>query len=142
VGALLVAWALGAAYAVKQQPEFMHEIITPLTGFIVAASVVVFHALFAAIALIPGILPSSRWWYWLGGLTYPLYLLHNRIGKIISEKVSASHSAGTTLAVELAVALAAAAIIAAAVERRACGAFHKALLQTAVRLRVVRPPRI
>jgi peptidoglycan/LPS O-acetylase OafA/YrhL len=141
VGALLVACTLGAAYAVKEQPEFMHGLITPLTSFVVATSVVAFHALFTAIALIPGILPSSRWWYWLGGLTYPLYLLHQRIGKIISANLTTSYPVWASLAVNLAVALVASAIIAAAVERRACGAFHRALLQTAIRLRAVRPSR-
>jgi peptidoglycan/LPS O-acetylase OafA/YrhL len=138
VMALIVACGLGAAYAVKEQPEFLHEIITPLSSFVVASSVVLFHALFAAIALIPNILPPSRWWYWLGGLTYPLYLLHNRVGKIISARLSARHSGWVSLAVELVIALVAAAIIAAAVERRACGAFHKALSQMATRFRVVR----
>jgi peptidoglycan/LPS O-acetylase OafA/YrhL len=139
--ALLVACGLGAVYAVKEQPEFLHEIITPVSTFVVASSVLLFHALFAAIALIPAILPPSRWWYWLGGLTYPLYLLHNRIGKIISASLSTTHSAWATLAVELAIALVGAAIIAAAVERRACGAFHKALLETAIRFHMARPSR-
>jgi peptidoglycan/LPS O-acetylase OafA/YrhL len=133
-GALLLSCALTAAYAVKEQSGFMHD-ITPLSSLVVAASVVVFHAIFAVIALTPDILPSSRWWDWLGCLTYPLYLLHNRIGKIIAANLSASHSAWASLSMELAFSLTAAAIIAAVIERRACGAFHKRLLQTATRLR-------
>lgn len=139
--ALVVACGLGAAYAVKQQPGFLYEAITPLSSIIVASSVVIFHAIFAAIALIPSIIPPSRWWYWLGGLTYPLYLLHNRIGKIISANLSTTHSAWASLAVEFAVAVVGATIIAAAVERRACGAFHKSLLEMAIRLHVARPSR-
>ncbi len=131
VAGLLVACVLGVVSAVKQQPDFIHQ-ITPLSSFVVGACVVLFHAIFVAIVLIPGILPSSRWWYWLGSLTYPLYLLHNRIGKIIAASLSTSHSAWATLAVQLGVALIASAIIAAAVERRACGMFQKALLQTAI----------
>jgi peptidoglycan/LPS O-acetylase OafA/YrhL len=141
VGALLVACALGAAYAVKSQPGFLLEATTPLTGFVVAASIVAFHGLFAAIVLIPNILPSSRWWYWLGSLTYPLYLLHNRIGKIISAILSASLSAWMSLAVEVAVTLAVAAIVAATLERRACGAFHEWLLRISLRIREMRPVR-
>jgi hypothetical protein len=52
-----------------------------------------------------------------------------------------SVSVWASLVLELAIALVASAIIAAAVERRACGAFHKALSQTAIRLRVLRGHR-
>ena len=134
VGALLAACALGTAYAVKEQSGFMYG-ITPLSGFIVAASVISFHVFFAAIAMTPGILAPSRWWYRLGGLTYPLYLLHARIGKIMGANLSVSHSAWTILAVELVVALAVSAIIAATIERRAYALFHTTLMQTADRLR-------
>jgi hypothetical protein len=68
-------------------------------------------------------------------------LLHNRIGKIIAASLTVSHSAWASLAVELTVALAAAAIIAAVFERRVCGAFHKVLLQMAIRFHAVRPSR-
>jgi peptidoglycan/LPS O-acetylase OafA/YrhL len=140
VGALPIACALGAIHAVRGQAEFMHE-ITPQTSFVIAVFVILFHAIFAAIVVIPGILPASQWWYKLGCLTYPLYLLHNRIGKLIFASFSTSHSAWASLVVELALILTLSGIIAAVVERRACGVFHKALLETAIRLRAVRPSR-
>lgn len=138
IGALAIACTLGATYAIKQQPNFMTG-TTLASDFVVAASVVAFHIVFGVIALVPSILPASRWWYVLGGLTYPLYLLHNRIGKVIWAQLSTTQPLWVAVAIEATVVMAVSAIIAALVERRACGKLHRALLQTAVRFRVVRP---
>jgi peptidoglycan/LPS O-acetylase OafA/YrhL len=138
LSALVATCWLGAQYAIAQQPAFMAE-SSRASGIVVAASVVAFHLLFAAIAFRPRILPASTLWYWLGGLTYPLYLVHNRIGDAIATLLPGGP--WTILFVELTVAMAISIVLAAIVERRLGGTFHKWLLQHAVRFRVVRQPR-
>jgi peptidoglycan/LPS O-acetylase OafA/YrhL len=132
---LVAACTIGAHYAIVQQPNFMAE-SSAASSVVVAAAVVLFHALFGVIALSPGSLPNSRLWYWLGGLTYPLYLLHNRIGKVIAATVPAGPL--VILAAETIVATALAIVLAALVERGFCGIFHRWLLRMAIRFRVVR----
>ncbi len=136
--ALAVACTLGATYAITQQPNFMVE-TTRASDFAVALSVVAFHIVFGLIASVPAILPASPWWYRLGGLTYPLYLLHNRIGKVVWDRLSATQPVAIALAIDVTIVVAMSALIAAAVERRACGMLQKALLHSAVRFGVVRP---
>jgi peptidoglycan/LPS O-acetylase OafA/YrhL len=135
--ALTVSCVLAARYAILQQPLFMAN-VTAVSSWTVACLVVAFHIAFVAIACAPQILPSSRWWSWLGGLTYPLYLLHNRIGKTLWAHLPVSWSARTSVVVVLAVVYLVSSIIAAFVERRVCGAFQKALLRAAARVRILR----
>jgi peptidoglycan/LPS O-acetylase OafA/YrhL len=135
IGGVAVSALLGCLYAIVQQPNFMHD-TDRVTSVVVVAAVVSFHLVFLAIALAPRILPDSRWWYVLGSLTYPLYLLHNRIGKIIWANRPAAQSEWFSLAIELAVAFSLASVIAAIVERRLCGQFNRYLLGVTARLRV------
>jgi peptidoglycan/LPS O-acetylase OafA/YrhL len=125
---------------VQQQAEFM-SVQTTLSGVIAASSVALFHIVFAAIALLPRLLRFSPWWYALGSLTYPLYLLHNRVGKTLWDALTPWAPAWLAFAIVLSVALLLAAAVAIVIERRACGAVHKRLLHTAVRFRIVRPTR-
>lgn len=109
----------------------MHE-SNRLSSVMVGCAVVMFHAIFAAIALAPGTRPSSRWWYWLGSLTYPLYLVYNRIGKVIWANLVPAHSELSSLTLQLVFSLTISAVIAAAVERRAVNFIHNALFQAGV----------
>ncbi|MCW7537521.1 acyltransferase [Aquabacterium sp. A7-Y] len=55
-------------------------------GVLIAAAVVsVFYALFLLIAFDLWRLPASRWVFWAGALTYPVYLLHQNIGYLLIE---------------------------------------------------------
>lgn len=86
-----------------------------------------------AIALrVPLVRPSRRW-YVLGSLTYPLYLLHNRIGKVMrDELVARGWSELAALLAMLLVAYGLASIFAALIERRVCGAVQRRLNGTRV----------
>ena len=46
-------------------------------------------------------LPASPLWHILGGMTYPLYLLHNQIGKVIGVAIPSAPAFGLRLVVSL-----------------------------------------
>jgi peptidoglycan/LPS O-acetylase OafA/YrhL len=120
--ALAISCGLGALYAIEQRFEFANpsgsESVMPVVGLIVF-----FHGLFLAIVLRPGLLPNSKIWFWLGCLTYPLYLLHNRIGKLLWSHLPTEFSDWTSLLITTGIVLMMAWLVAAIVERRVCKAF-------------------
>jgi peptidoglycan/LPS O-acetylase OafA/YrhL len=88
--------------------------------------------LFLLIALRRFRLPSSPLWYWLGGMTYPLYLIHYRaVGAILTGVPKTWWHAS----VHILIALALAALLAAVSERRLCPLFHRLLLHAREGLR-------
>jgi peptidoglycan/LPS O-acetylase OafA/YrhL len=107
----------------------LREALTATDRAVVIATILAFHVAMGAIALRRSLVPASRSWYILGGLTYPLYLLHSRIGATVSASVRESVGVNewVVLAIALAVAYGLAAALAAIIERRACGAFHRQL---------------
>jgi peptidoglycan/LPS O-acetylase OafA/YrhL len=137
VGGLLLTCALGSAYAIAQQSSFMSE-TSRGSAIVVAATVVVLFGLFAGICLSSGLLPASRWWYWLGSLTYPLYLLHNRISKELAATTLGLWSPWQLLVVQLAVALGLASVVALVIERNACSGVQRFLMGLATRVKIVR----
>jgi len=137
VGGLVLTCALGSAYAVAQQASFMSE-TSRGSGIVVAGTVVVLFGIFAAICLKSGLLPASRWWYWLGSLTYPLYLLHNRISKELAATTLGLWSPWQLLGVQLAVALGLASVVALVIERNACSRVQRYLMGLATRVKLVR----
>jgi peptidoglycan/LPS O-acetylase OafA/YrhL len=96
--------------------------------------------LFLLIALHRFRLPQSGLWYWLGGMTYPLYLIHYRATGALLVGVPKTwwHAS-----VHILIALALSAILAAASERRLCPLFNRLLLRArdAVRGRRLVPVR-
>ena len=137
-----IACVLGARYAVAQQLGFMRASdVSASSGVVVAGCVILFHAVMLAVALRPSMLPESRWWYRLGGLTYPLYLLHGHIGRRIWLETSGWSRFGA-LAIELIVAFALTVVVTATIERQACTVVHKKLMNVGLRLRIVRPARV
>lgn len=133
---LAVSCALCMAVAVDQQAEFMKS-VTPTSTVVVVSAVVVFHLALIGIALIPRILPESRNWYLLGAVTYPLYLLHSRIGKVVWASVQRSAPLAVALFVSLAVVYLLAWVVSALVERRLSKSVHRTLLRYARRSRLV-----
>jgi len=89
-------------------------------GFIVFA-----HLVFLALSLRAWRLPESRAWYWLGGLTYPLYLLHLEAGKAIWQKLPVSPWTG--LAIVAVAVLLVSRLLAVYTEQRACRAMQRGL---------------
>ena len=122
---LAVSMFLCVVSALTQQSGFTKS--TQLSVQVVTAStVVVFHALFLAVALRRLRLPDLRLWYWLGSLTYPLYLVHNVIGKHIYAQLG--FSPWMNVACVITVVLCLATIMAVTIEQRACSALQRFLM--------------
>jgi len=77
-------------------------------------------------------LPRIRLWFWLGCLTYPLYLTHAKPGRSVFNVLGGDGWPRMWLV--LALVLLVSTVFAAVVERRVCPAFHKFLDRTAQRL--------
>ncbi len=70
---------------------------SPGALWIVGALVVLAHAIFLTLSLRAWRLPASPIWYWLGGLTYPLYLLHSDAGYAVWQILPVSPWLGTAI---------------------------------------------
>jgi peptidoglycan/LPS O-acetylase OafA/YrhL len=141
IGAVIASCALCALDAVHEQNSFIHGTRYPvgtMTTVVIVSAIVAFHLAMFAIALKPSILPASRKWYILGSLTYPLYLLHNMIGKAFGETFDGRMPFVVSLVLRFAIVYGMAAVVAAVIERRGCSAFHRALQRAATRFRIVR----
>jgi peptidoglycan/LPS O-acetylase OafA/YrhL len=103
---------------------------------VTATAIVLFHALFLGVALRRLRLPDLRLWYCLGSLTYPLYLVHNVIGKHIYARLPLTP--WTKVAVVVACVLSLATVMAIVIEQRACSALQRFLL--AKRPRILATP--
>jgi peptidoglycan/LPS O-acetylase OafA/YrhL len=132
IGALAVSAGLSVADAVRTSGGFLSDHLAA-DPVVVPLAVVLCHVVLLAIALrVPLVRPSRRW-YVLGSLTYPLYLLHNRIGKVMrDELVARGWSELAALLAMLLVAYGLASIFAALIERRVCGAVQRRLNGTRV----------
>jgi peptidoglycan/LPS O-acetylase OafA/YrhL len=106
---------------------------------IMGAFVLLAYALFLALALDLWRLRLAAAWYWLGGLTYPLYLLHAQAGRILWLALPGSEWARSAMV--LVAALLSAAVLAHYSERRACNALRRGLdtLEARIRARFSRP---
>jgi peptidoglycan/LPS O-acetylase OafA/YrhL len=76
------ALPLACANAFKMAGDFMHD-VTTTDRWTAAAIVAGFFAVFAVACLKRRPWQANAWILALGGMTYPLYLLHNRIGKTL-----------------------------------------------------------
>jgi peptidoglycan/LPS O-acetylase OafA/YrhL len=138
---VIISCTLCALDGVREQASFIHGDVHPVgttSTIVIATTIVLFHVAMAAVALKPSILPPSRRWYILGSLTYPLYLLHNKIGKALGVVFDGQMPFAVSLVLRLAIVYAIAAVVAAIIERRGCAAFQRALQRGVARLRVTR----
>jgi peptidoglycan/LPS O-acetylase OafA/YrhL len=76
------ALPLACANAFGMAGDFMRNVSTA-DRWTAAAIVAAFFAVFALASLKRRPWPASAWILGLGGMTYPLYLLHNRMGKTL-----------------------------------------------------------
>ena len=102
------------------------------TRLTVAVLVVVLHIAFLTLALRWWSLPSLRIWFWLGAVTYPLYLLHARAGKAIWKQLPGDE--WLRLCAVLVLILLISAAFALTIERRACRTMGHALEATSARV--------
>jgi peptidoglycan/LPS O-acetylase OafA/YrhL len=111
---------------------FVHQ-PEPIVNVISAVVVVVFFVVLFLTALRRIELPDSSLWIRIGELTYPLYLLHNRIGRTIGEWARPIAGIEGALAAAIVVPFLLAALVARTVERRACPRLRQTLLRLAAR---------
>jgi peptidoglycan/LPS O-acetylase OafA/YrhL len=72
-------------------------------------------------------LPSTSLWYWLGSLTYPLYLLHAMAGKAFYGMLPLSWGLWPRMAVSLGAVAAVTMLLAVGIEQRGCAALYRYL---------------
>ena len=70
-------------------------------------------------------LPDAAVWYWLGSLTYPLYLLHAMAGKAFFGMLPAQWGVWTRIGVALAAVFAVVTPLAVAIEQHGCQALYR-----------------
>jgi peptidoglycan/LPS O-acetylase OafA/YrhL len=92
-----------------------------------AGIIVMAHAAFAGIALRLWRLPVAPIWYWLGSLTYPLYLLHAMAGKELYGMLPPTWGVWPRIVVVLAAVFAVTILLAVTIEQRGCNALYRLL---------------
>ena len=137
--ALVICLALAGAAALGDRAGFMHsetvESATVVLGFLVVA-----FAVFGAIALRKFGELKGRMWFVLGTLTYPLYLIHNEVGKVVIHLLGPGVNEWLGLAAALVVVGAVSWSMAALVEGRASPRLRRWLTQLQTRMLPARQP--
>jgi peptidoglycan/LPS O-acetylase OafA/YrhL len=124
--ALAICFALTTISAETDRAGFLRD-VTPVSTWVVIGFLVVVFGLFGAISLrLFGEL-RSRFWLQLGTLTYPLYLIHNEIGKAIFRVLGADFNEWLDLLATLAVVIAISWLLAVIVEQGASPALRRLL---------------
>jgi peptidoglycan/LPS O-acetylase OafA/YrhL len=118
----------------QESPGFMNNDASMPTFVIAAAIVACCYVVFLLVALRKVTLPPSTWWFELGALTYPLYLLHNQIGKAFAAAIAPRGGPALALAAAFAIPLLLAIALAKTVERKGCSWLRTALLGSARRI--------
>jgi peptidoglycan/LPS O-acetylase OafA/YrhL len=110
--------------------------IDTLGAFVtVGVLVLLCHAVFLLVALRKWNLSPNPLWYWLGCLTYPLYLIHNIVGKRIdSVLLGLGWNEWAAVLTVIVFVTGVAILLAALVERKLCAAFNRRILEVAARL--------
>jgi peptidoglycan/LPS O-acetylase OafA/YrhL len=128
--ALGLCFVLASRMAVMAEPMFASDLTSSTRLTVVAIEAAAFAALIA-LALRAWSLPPLPIWGMLGALTYPLYLLHNQIGKaLLAALPSGIGNGGRLLITTIAVAVLAWVVVMLS-ERRACPAANRALQRVA-----------
>jgi peptidoglycan/LPS O-acetylase OafA/YrhL len=102
------------------------------TQFTVCAIILGMNIVLLLLALRWWSLPRVRLWFWLGCLTYPLYLTHAKAGHLVWNHLGGEEWPRMWLVLGMVLVLS--SVMAAVIERRLCPAFHKVLDRTAQRL--------
>jgi peptidoglycan/LPS O-acetylase OafA/YrhL len=100
--AFVVAFGLSALHVAEQVHDFVTGDVRP---WIPVVLITIVHAVLFLIATRRIILNASSLWTWLGAATYPLYLLHNRIGTALFSAVLGESNVAALLITLLAIAV-------------------------------------
>ena len=126
-----VSTALSVYWALQYQENYTHS-----TSFGTQATVVTIILAMSVVLLLLALrwwsLPRVRLWFWMGCLTYPLYLTHARPGHSVFNNLGGAEWPRMWLVLGL--VLLVSFVLAAVVERRVCPALHKWLDRTAQRV--------
>jgi peptidoglycan/LPS O-acetylase OafA/YrhL len=91
---------------------------------VVVAVLAAMQLLFLALTVSRVRFPPSRVWYWLGAVTYPLYLLHNEFGRVIRGALPVDLGTWSRLGLTITSVLAVSAFLAYFVENKGCSALR------------------
>jgi peptidoglycan/LPS O-acetylase OafA/YrhL len=122
---------LSMYWSLQYQTQYTHS-TSPATLLAVFAVLLGISVVFLLLALRKWRLPRSRLWFWLGCLTYPLYLTHAKPAHQLWLRLGGDE--WTRMWLVLGLVLLLSIVLAAVVERRVCRAFHRLLDRTAQRL--------
>jgi peptidoglycan/LPS O-acetylase OafA/YrhL len=114
--------SVGAALRTQSHYTSSHDTATLC---IVAVLTLAACVALLAVATRKWTLPATPLWYWLGSLTYPLYLLHAMAGKALFEMLPAVWGLWTRIAVTLVAVFAVVTVLAITIEQRGCAALYK-----------------
>jgi peptidoglycan/LPS O-acetylase OafA/YrhL len=83
VGAIIMSWGLAIFQSLKGLPDFEKVYNTNMNSYVVVWIVTLFFLVMFLVAIrLTGFFGRTRW-LMAGALTYPLYLLHQRIGYMV-----------------------------------------------------------
>jgi peptidoglycan/LPS O-acetylase OafA/YrhL len=126
--ALVICLVLASVSAVRDRQGFMRD-LTPDTVWIVVGFLIAAFGVFTAIALRAFGDMRSRLWFVLGSFTYPLYLIHNEVGKAVFALFGSATSEWLRLAAALLVVGAITWGMATFIELRASPALRRLLVR-------------
>lgn len=137
-GTALTICAVVCAYtSVSQRSGFITA--DSVSGVIVPSLILLFFGLFAALILRRQTSPASRFAYWAGALTYPLYLIHATMGGLAYELLRPTLGVAVTLLAITTIALIIAWIITVTVDIPARKPLSELLYRCARALRLYKP---
>lgn len=119
-----VSAVLGVCAALKTQSHYTFS-NDDGTLFVVACVTLAACGALLAVATRWWRLPETPVWYWLGSLTYPLYLLHAIAGKELYGMLPTAWGVWSRMAVALVAVFAVVALLAVAIEQRGCAALYR-----------------
>ena len=129
-----VAFILCLTCIIKESPNFLSEGVSFFFPVAEVAAVLLFYTLFTAISFHKIRLPRSACWIILGSVTYPLYLLHNQIGKTIAASVAGTLGASTGIALGIVGSFLLAIILTQTTEKKGCPWLKRILRGTIQRI--------
>jgi peptidoglycan/LPS O-acetylase OafA/YrhL len=118
-------------WSLQYQSVYTHS-TTLGTQLAVLAVVLLMAVAFLLLAMRKWSLPPARIWFWLGCLTYPLYLTHATAGRLVWESLAGNEWLRVWVA--LALVFLVSIVLAVVIERRACGAFNRLLNRVTQRM--------
>lgn len=116
-GIFIVSLVFAVLKAGRQTQEFMTQ-VSSIDRLVAQAIVIGFFAFFYLLALGKMNLRKVPWWWvYLGALSYPLYLIHNRAGKAVIEHFQGQMGIGLLLTMVIAGLLIACLLVHLAIEK-------------------------